>query len=812
MVRGLPAAIMRRRGDTEDRGKSSGTVITRTRHWPSRSTFTKHQLRLEIHIFPKIPYIKEQKCYALDSHFSPSTIAVINTEMLSCFGFRSRDEEHEPLLPRYNDDTTLQTRLHEKLHTYQMLRAMSHGYMPSNEQVIIHLRSLLSADVLNPDTPDLSDSGRSLIRSTKLFLTQFIDLLSHKNSHDQIQDFIWCLAKARLHVDTADLAARAGRVKAKADTQAAYESLRTVGSLLLTNSDFRVFLSDLGTVSREVFRDTAFSLANVSKQTAEELDPEEPVQANGSSEPPSKQDLEEDVKDVAKIVSKGAVDVAHDAEQSVAEHISGDEGKALAQRLKKAVGRLRKRPDYSSSVSTLSMLLQRYMLTYSHVVVDTASALEDDVNANPEADRALHNFWLLLTSIGDKSEWKGVEESLNALIDDGKTDPNFDEFVQHLTKLIHEMLSDPDFFDQVSDRFQQLREKSHDLTARSSMSEHLDQLLVHAHAAMQSVLRDEDIHKLLSTSSRIMHTLSPSGAYTNSALITDSINVFVPMVIQAIQYIPIPRVEVSTPAIDLLLENLILEPGRTVNASSFFPFKFNVSTRNDVEVRKARLRTTSSLKSLVTIKISGMSIAAEDLGYWFRVHSGLMRFVDQGLAGFHLDERGLDIALDIEIGRDRMDKIVSLRRVGVTIHHLNYSLTKSKFACIAWLLKPIIRPIVKRALEAKIAAAIAEGLQTLNRELLFARERLRATRIASPDDLWTFVKAVAARLTPAPDPDVEARIGVKTGAGVFRGRYAPGSLMRIWEEEGRMAAQRVYEYQQGGWRNSIFDVHAVPAS
>lgn len=733
--------------------------------------------------------------------------------MFSYLGFRNRrdDPEHEPLLPRYNDDTSLQTRLHEKLHSYQMLRAMSHGYMPSNEQVIIHLRSLLSADVLNPDNPDLSNSGRAIIRSMKLWLTQFIDFLIHKNSQNQIQDFIWCLAKARLHVDMADMAAQAGRAKSKADTQAAYQSLRTVGSLLLTNSDFRIFLSDLGTIGKEVFRDTAFSLADVSKQTAEKLDPEAPVEVNGKSEPPSNRDLKEDVKDVAKLVSKGAVNVAHDAEQSVVEHISGTEGDALAQRLKKAVGRLRKRPDYSQSVSTLSMLLQRYMLTYSHVVADTANALDDDVSVNAEANQALHNFWLLLTSIGDAKEWKGVEESLNSLIDDGKTDPNFDEFVQHLTKLVQEMLSDPEFFEHIGDRFQQLREKSSKFTARSSMSEHLDQLLGHSYAAMQSVLHDEDIHKLINTATRIIHTLSPSGAYTNSDLVTDSINVFVPMAIQAVQHIPIPRVEVSTPAIDLLLENLILEPGRTVNASSFFPFKFNVSTLNDIEVRKARLRATSSLKSLVTLKISGMSIAAEDLGYWFRVHSGLLRLVDQGLAGFYLDERGLDIALDLEIGKDKMDKIVSLRQVKVTIHHLNYSLKKSKFAFIAWLFKPLIRPIVKAALEIKIAAAIAEGLHTLNREMLFARERLRATRIASPDDLWTFVRAVAARLTPAPDPDIEARVGVKTGTGVFKGKYAPGSLMKIWEEEGRMAAQKVYEYKKGGWQNDIFDVRTVPA-
>lgn len=733
--------------------------------------------------------------------------------MFSCLGFsKRRDGEREPLLPQYNDDTTLQTRLHEKLHTYQMLRAISKGYMPSNEQIIIHLRTLLSANVLNPDVPDLSESGRALIRSIKLWLQQFIQILQHKNSQNQIQDFIWCLSKARLHVDTGDIAVRAGKAKTKADAIIAYQSLQTVGSLLLTNSDFRVFLSDLGTVGREVFRDTAFTLSDVSKQVGKKLEPSEEDEdalkhANRNSQPaPSTQDLGDEVKDVAHVVTKGAVDVAQEAGRSAFEHVTGDEQDALVQRLKKAVLKLRKRPDYSDSVSVLSLLLRRYLLTYSHAAEETVNALEDNVGTNPEADQALRNFWLLLTSIGDADEWKGVEKSFHAVVDDGRTDPNFDELVKQLANMVQDMLADPEFFDHIGERFNELHEKSNNLTARSSISHDLQTLLEHLHSAFQSVVRDQDIHKLIRTSSRLVSLLSPAGDYTNGELITDSINVFLPMALQAIQYIPIPRVEVATPAIDLLLENLILEPGKTINNSSFLPFKFNLSTQNDIEVRKARFKTTSTMTSLATVKISGMSIAAEDLGYWFRLHSGIFRLMDQGLAGFHLDERGLDISLDLEIGRDRMEKIVSLRNVNVKIHHLNYTLSKSKFACLAWLFKPLVRPIVRKALEIKIAAAIAEGLHTLNRELLFARERLRATRIANPDDLWTFARAVASRLAPAPDPDVEARVGVKPGSGVFRGRYAPGSLVQLWEEEGRNTEQRVFEYDRGGWRNEIFNV------
>ena len=121
----------------------------------------------------------------------------------SCFGWckgDNEDEQREPLLSQYEQDTHLQRELYRKLHSYQMLRALGKGYMPSTEQAIINLRTLLASDVLNPDNPDLSDDGRRLVRLTKLWLQQFITLLLHKNGGDQLQDLIWFLAKSRISV------------------------------------------------------------------------------------------------------------------------------------------------------------------------------------------------------------------------------------------------------------------------------------------------------------------------------------------------------------------------------------------------------------------------------------------------------------------------------------------------------------------------------------------------------------------------------------------------------------------------------------
>ncbi|KAK4444865.1 bactericidal permeability-increasing protein [Podospora aff. communis PSN243] len=735
----------------------------------------------------------------------------------SCFGSRRRlADEEEPLLSQYDDETSLQRQLHQKLHTYQMLRALSKGFMPSNEQAIVNLRTLLSAEILNPDNTDLSDSGRALVHYTKQFITQLIELLQHKNSHDQIQDFIWCLARARVSVDMEHIAERASRAKSQADTAALYKSVQTVGSLLLTNYDFRLFLSDLNIVGREVFKDTAFALSEASKEAGKRLEPSQAEQdamkkpgeeANGR---PTQGDVAEQVAEVGDVVVDSASKVATVAENSIADKLKGAEGDTMLERLKRAVTKLRQRRDYSDSVSTVSLLLKRYTMVYSRV----GQALQDidnDVHSNPAMDKAAHNLWLLIRSFGDAKEWDELESRFKRVMDHGKNDPEFDKLITELGNATQEMFTDPSFFDHAEDRFQDLRARSTKLAEGSAgtLREDVDGLLTQVRSTFYAVLRDQDIAKLIKTATTIGKILSPANQYANSDLIQDSLNVFVPLLVQSISYIPIPRVEISTPDVDLLLENLILEPGTTINHSSFLPYKLRVETYNDLEIRKARFRTASAIKSLVRVSIDGFSVRAEEVGFWMRAHSGILRLVDEGISSFALDERGIDIQLDMEIGKDRLDKILSLRSVKVRIHKLNWTLRRSKFSILAWLFKPLLKPIIRSTLEMQIATAIGEGLKFANRELLYARERLRATRIADPDDLTTFVKAVLARLTPPDDPDVHARVGVvEPGKGVFKGVYAPGSIVKLWNEEGEQAAQRIRENDEGGWRNSVFDVHA----
>ncbi|KXG54654.1 uncharacterized protein PGRI_077980 [Penicillium griseofulvum] len=725
--------------------------------------------------------------------------------------------ETEPLLPRYEDDTSRQRRLHQKLHSYQMVRAISEGYMPTTEQTIANLRTLLASDVLNLRNQDIGSVGRQLVRDSRLWIQVFIEFLQ-KNSQDQLQEFLWRLARSRVEVDTERVSRQAAHVKARADTKAAYDSFRTVGGLLLTNADFRLFVDDIVTVGRQIFADTAESLAESSKKVAEQVKPseeeEQALQGAGADEGHelSKAEVKEEGAHVAGVAGKGVAQTSHDAVQSAKEHLSGRERDTLLFRLKQAVQKLRERTDYSDSVATLAQLVARYAKIYADVAENTASVAQEEMEVNADLKRAVDEFWNVLRSFGSTEEWERLQEKFHNVLRHANKDPEFDNLLGEVGTSLQDMLTNPEFFDSAPQKLDELKDHTQKVGSETSLRKDVDDFLAQTKRTLRTVPEDPAVSKLINATKKIYQ--DAWGAYNDKKadLPADLVNVFLPMLLRTLQYIPFPRLEISAPEMDLLLENLILEPGHTVNFSSFLPYRMHLLTRNDIDVVKTHSKRTETLmKTAFTVTVQGLNISAEDFGYWFRTHTGFFHLKDEGIASFYLDRRGIDISLDIEVGRGSLEQIFSLRGVRVCIHKLDYKVKQSKWRFLLWLTKPFLKHLVRRVLEKKIAEEIVAATFALNRELVFARERLRAARIANPQDLATFVRAVLARLKPA-DSNVETRIGVEPlDKGVFKGVYAPGSIVKTWHEEATRAQEAIEDGDETHglgqtWHNDIFNV------
>ncbi|KAJ5628559.1 hypothetical protein N7490_010787 [Penicillium lividum] len=727
-------------------------------------------------------------------------------------------DETEPLLPRYEDDTPRQRQLHQKLHTYQMFRALSEGYMPSTEQTIANLRTLLASDVLNLRNQEIGSHGRQLVRDARLWTEACIDFLRTKNSQDQLQDFLWHLSRSRMVLDSSRVSYTAAHVKARADTKAAYDSFRTIGSLLLTNADFRLFVDDVATVGRQIFADTATSLSETSKQVAEQIKPteeeEQALSGPGADEEHriSREEIQAELADAVKVAGKAATETGEAAVDSAREHLAGKEKETLLYRIKQTVLNLRQRTDYSDSVSTITQLVKRYAIIYANAAEDTASAAHEDVELNSDLKQAVDQFWGLLRSFGRAEEWDRLQLKFHNVLRHVNKDPEFERLMGEVGSSLQDMLTDPEFFESAPQKLEDLQQQSEKVGSETNLRQDVHDFLTQAKRTLRTVPDDPAVFKLVNATKKIYGDAWDAYNSHTTNFPADLANVAFPVFLRMIQYVPIPRLEVSAPEMDLLLENLVLEPGHTVNYSSFLPYRMHLLTQNDIEiVKKHSKRTDTTIKTMFQLSFNGLNISAQDFGYWFKTHHLFFRLRDEGIASFYLDRRGVDISLDIEVGRDRLEHIFTLRGVRVRIHKLDYQVQKSRWKFLLWLTRPFLKPLIRRVLERKIAEEIVNAASVLNRELVFTRERLRATRIANPQDLTTFVRAVLARLVPA-DTDVETRIGVEPpDSGVFKGIYAPGSIVKTWHDQATGAQEAIEDGDETHglgytWRNDIFNV------
>ncbi|EPE04872.1 hypothetical protein F503_00026 [Ophiostoma piceae UAMH 11346] len=772
--------------------------------------------------------------------------------------------ERRPLLAS-DEETDRQRTLHEKLHTYQILRALADGYMPSTDQATTQISkgSASVLDVLNSRTVRrgrLSPQGRRLLQLSETWLKQLVQLMERKNGRDQIQDFIWwarsvSIAGAANAIEEGAhvVVDQASRPIASAAT--GWNSLQAISALLLESTPFKMFLADLADVGRDVFKDTAAATAQAADAAAKNVD-----SATGQGSTEAGKDLEpppadETLVEIADEVAAGASKVAAEAQESVnAKLVENDDGtrERLTERLRAVVSSLSQKPDYEKSVSVLTRVLQRGAAAYlksiaaaADNVAEVAEAVHEEVQeevALDSQDQALRDIWSFLTAFGDENEWKALEDQLKQILDkvgcdkvevggsskgkerEKERNTKVDRFVEHAGTTLEEALTDPNFLD--DDSIPKLKKRLGQFSISESpvdgLQEDIKLLLDQAKKTFSSALGDDDIHALVDTSLSIIDLLWPTttgGSYVTTDLASDATTVFVPALVQAVRYIPIPRLEIISPEIDLLLESLILEPATTKD--SLLPNHLRVELRNDIDIYPPQAVNTtatpsdSSLNTSVTISINGLSLQAQDLGYVMRLHSGLLYFLDRGVASFLVSD--VNVKVDVGLIRDKAERVLALHNVDVSIGKLDYSLRKSNLSCLAWLLQPIIRPILRKTLETQLATSLTELFASVNTEIVFARERLRGARAAGGggglstlQSLPGLVRALLARFQEPVETDIEVSVGVTPSSdSPFEGVFAPGSLVRVWRDEAEAAADRVEDAAVRGWRNEIFDSSSV---
>ncbi|KAF1933282.1 uncharacterized protein M421DRAFT_51556, partial [Didymella exigua CBS 183.55] len=208
--------------------------------------------------------------------------------------------------------------VNNKLQLYGIFQAFSNGKVPSNKQIDIALNSALASKPLSSPSKKLSTEGQQLVGDLRKVIEQAKILLLTKNEGNLLQDFIWNAEQIsggnqRLPGAPVD------KETAKQHGNEALDGLRTLGTLLISNGQFRKLLSDATTLLRDIAGDAAQNTANKVKPSEDALNQiDRPAEDNTWHENPdmSKGNLKETLRQKIPIGKQEAKQVAGDVNQA----------------------------------------------------------------------------------------------------------------------------------------------------------------------------------------------------------------------------------------------------------------------------------------------------------------------------------------------------------------------------------------------------------------------------------------------------------------------------------------------------------------
>lgn len=160
--------------------------------------------------------------------------------------------------------------VNRKLQLYGVINAFQLGKAPSNDQIDVALNSFLESRVLANPSDKLSPEGHALVADAREVVKQAKQLLLSKNEGNLIQDFIWQTQQfdpKAVSVPGAPI----DKETAQQHGNQALEGLRTLGTLLITNGQFRKLLHDATVLLRDIAGDAATNAAAKVRPSQEDL-------------------------------------------------------------------------------------------------------------------------------------------------------------------------------------------------------------------------------------------------------------------------------------------------------------------------------------------------------------------------------------------------------------------------------------------------------------------------------------------------------------------------------------------------------------
>ncbi|QPG95588.1 hypothetical protein C2857_001316 [Epichloe festucae Fl1] len=681
--------------------------------------------------------------------------------------------------------------INRKLQVYGIFSAFKEGKIPSNDQIDVALNSFIASKALTNPPKDLSQDGQTLVADAREVIKQAKNLLLSKNDGNLIQDFIW----QTTHFDPKSIEGPntpVNKDQAQRDGDEALQGLRTLGTLLITNGQFRKLLNDSSVLFRDMIGDAATTAAGHVRPSEEQLSQlDRAAEDNTWHDKPdfSKENLQKQVKGIyGGDAKKDAKDVANATQNAALPHGSQTEKpdhaaaqntlKTAAQqkidqnldpetkesikkrneeyrqktkeyfnkkmpeerkdqiifRLKKMVLECQQHPDYSRAIQALLGLAQSYGQHGKSLGKDSQGSVKQARHGFAAAEADLRT---LVERFANGTSTSNLWESIGHIYKDADKDPELKDWFRQFDSFIRRCLLEQGYIlDESSNKeWNRIYEKGRFLL-REKYRTHTDRVIDETKFIADQFDKDpqnkafgDAVHRLFTH----LGNDSSGKSVFKPHLVKDLAETIIPAVLVNINYIPIPRIEYSDSQVDAIIENLVLE------SDNFMPNVAEIASEH--YFRWGRKKVANKNHNMVDVKIAGIQMDLRDVSFYVDRKKGFPALKDTGVADIILPGNGLSFRMKVATA-DKSDRqhIFKVDKVDIDFKGLNIKIKKSNHKLLFAIVKPLALKVLRAPIQKAVEKAIKDECNKLDALLWQIKKDADAASQGNVEDKASFFK------------------------------------------------------------------------
>jgi len=614
-------------------------------------------------------------------------------------------------------------------------KGMKEGRPPTSQAITEELGRNEVREILREAESTMSPEGQHIMRDTQRILDTAEQVLLEKSPEGEIQKALY--HGGQISSELPEKSSEEQQLSKKDQeeltllTRQMGEKLLNVSRLMVTSKEFRRLLGDINDLFMDFVRvdedddhhprmkeDKEMTKEETERQTKETAKETIPKAAEKTTE--HIKETMEHPKPTEKAKEKTEGMSQQMKERLRQKQLSPEERDKFIKRLKNLILETQSKTEYRRSVEDLISIASSLAQRTQHMQQKSTGSLQNQVYSTQNYQLAVENMKKALQRFANGRSVDEVNHSFGRLSNEIYSDQTVLSYIhdikEHILKALREKeYVSSDEFDHHTRDFlrrgdeeitQKYRPKVYDLSHRINFfmegfkQDRLTQQLVFD---MQKFIKDI--------------ALDEQGRPTVKPELLGDFAKLIPLILQKIRYIPLPRIESSDEEYDFALDNMVIICERIV------PSHIKIETTTHIDTNKETSRIPESGTALY-FEIKKIEAEAHNAVFYYNKKSGFPKMSDAGYADVQILGDGIDVMGHLRSGNPHdMRRSTQILDVNSKVHALNLTVHESKRDMFYKIFSPIINTLLRKRVEEAISKSLADLLVGMDLALTDASKR-----------------------------------------------------------------------------------------